>query len=288
MTDKDLATAGGGGRSTHLDGVRHPGVGICASALGAAGAAVLSLIVLTCWNRARHGWATAVGPDGIVVAHGLELLALAVAGLVGAWLAALLLVGAAAALPGRSTAPLRSLAERLAPRLARHVAAGLVTAAVTLTPLGAAQASTAPISTAPTSTVPTTTAPTPTNTSAVPASQSSAGVLIYHAQEPDPANRAPEPGWRPTAPAPTPDPDSISLVSRGAAKPDAVVVRAGDTLWDIAARHLGEDADAAAIAEAWPHWYDANRALIGSDPDLLLPGTRLVPPVVDSYQEVAP
>jgi len=56
------------------------------------------------------------------------------------------------------------------------------------------------------------------------------------------------------------------------------VVRAGDTLWDIAARHLGPDADAAAIATAWPRWFAANRAAIGPDPDHILPGTRLVPP----------
>jgi len=57
-----------------------------------------------------------------------------------------------------------------------------------------------------------------------------------------------------------------------------VTVRHGDTLWDIAAAHLGPEASDAEIARAWPRWYDANRDAIGADPDLLHPGTVLVSP----------
>jgi nucleoid-associated protein YgaU len=57
-----------------------------------------------------------------------------------------------------------------------------------------------------------------------------------------------------------------------------VVVRRGDTLWDIAARALGPNASAADIAASWPGWYAANRSTIGPDPDLILPGQRLRPP----------
>ncbi|MFC8734560.1 LysM peptidoglycan-binding domain-containing protein [Luteimicrobium sp. NPDC057192] len=57
-----------------------------------------------------------------------------------------------------------------------------------------------------------------------------------------------------------------------------VTVRHGDTLWDIAAAHLGPHATDAEIARAWPRWYDANRDAVGADPDLLLPGTVLVAP----------
>jgi nucleoid-associated protein YgaU len=59
---------------------------------------------------------------------------------------------------------------------------------------------------------------------------------------------------------------------------DEVVVRRGDSLWEIAARHLGPDASAADVAVEWPRWYQANGAVIGADPDLLIPGQRLVPP----------
>jgi nucleoid-associated protein YgaU len=57
-----------------------------------------------------------------------------------------------------------------------------------------------------------------------------------------------------------------------------VVVRRGDTLWSIAARHLGPGATDAEIAEQWPRWWQANRGQIGDDPDLLLPGQVLVAP----------
>jgi nucleoid-associated protein YgaU len=56
------------------------------------------------------------------------------------------------------------------------------------------------------------------------------------------------------------------------------VVRRGDSLWSIAARHLGPGASDAEIAAQWPRWWHANRAVIGTDPDLILPGTRLIPP----------
>jgi resuscitation-promoting factor RpfA len=59
---------------------------------------------------------------------------------------------------------------------------------------------------------------------------------------------------------------------------EAVVVRRGDTLWHIAARHLGSSASAAEIAAEWPRWWNANRNVIGADPDLILPGQVLRPP----------
>lgn len=62
---------------------------------------------------------------------------------------------------------------------------------------------------------------------------------------------------------------------QGAGADAIVTVRAGDTLWAIAASHLGDGADDAAVAAAWPDWFDANRDVIGDDPDLLLPGQVL-------------
>lgn len=59
---------------------------------------------------------------------------------------------------------------------------------------------------------------------------------------------------------------------------DGYVVRRGDTLWDVAARHLGSDATAADIAREWPRWYAANHAEIGPDPGLLHPGQVLHAP----------
>lgn len=59
----------------------------------------------------------------------------------------------------------------------------------------------------------------------------------------------------------------------------AVIVRPGDSLWRIAAAHLGPTATATQIATAWPRWYAANRAVIGPDPNLIQPGQRLLPPI---------
>lgn len=67
----------------------------------------------------------------------------------------------------------------------------------------------------------------------------------------------------------------------GSGSPDherPVVVRPGDTLWDIAARHLGPHASATAVAQAWPRWYAANQEVIGEDPDRVLPGMTLRAP----------
>lgn len=59
-----------------------------------------------------------------------------------------------------------------------------------------------------------------------------------------------------------------------------VIVRPGDSLWSIAERVLGADgsSDPAAVDACWREWYRANRALIGADPDLILPGQHLKPP----------
>jgi nucleoid-associated protein YgaU len=54
-----------------------------------------------------------------------------------------------------------------------------------------------------------------------------------------------------------------------------VVVQRGDTLWDIATRHLGLGVSNARVAAEWPRWHAANRSTIGPDPNLILPGQRL-------------
>jgi hypothetical protein len=58
-----------------------------------------------------------------------------------------------------------------------------------------------------------------------------------------------------------------------------VLVRPGDTLWDIAATHLPRGAADARVARAWPRWFRINRVRIGPDPHLIRPSTQLrVPP----------
>lgn len=109
------------------------------------------------------------------------------------------------------------------------------------------------------------------------------------ADHPD-AERAcalPQPGWRAGSPRLQAGhaQDQARLLGF-CARPDgdAVVVRRGDTLWDLVARHLGPDADSEEIAQAWPTWYSHNRAAIGDDPDLLLPGTILTRPAQENVR----
>lgn len=81
---------------------------------------------------------------------------------------------------------------------------------------------------------------------------------------------------RPVLPQPEARPPATGAA--GGTAVAVVVVRPGDTLWDIARRHLPGTASSAETAAAWPRWYAANRAAIGPDPALLRPGTRLRSP----------
>jgi nucleoid-associated protein YgaU len=85
---------------------------------------------------------------------------------------------------------------------------------------------------------------------------------------------------RPGASTPTPTAEVVAAVTShvpAAKVTDTVVVRPGDSLWRIAAAHL-TDAAPAEVAAAWPRWWQANRPVIGDDPDLIHPGQRLVAP----------
>jgi LysM domain len=54
-----------------------------------------------------------------------------------------------------------------------------------------------------------------------------------------------------------------------------VTVRAGDSLWSLAAARLGPLASDVDIAREWPRLYQANREVIGESPHLLHPGQIL-------------
>ncbi|WP_457974303.1 LysM peptidoglycan-binding domain-containing protein [Arthrobacter sp. D1-17] len=89
-----------------------------------------------------------------------------------------------------------------------------------------------------------------------------------------------QPQWQPSPPAAAPGP-VVSVPPRAAREHQAgqeLVVRSGDSLWTIAARHLGPEASDVDIALEWPRWFENNRAVIGSDPDTLLPGQILKAP----------
>lgn len=94
--------------------------------------------------------------------------------------------------------------------------------------------------------------------------------------------------WAAQAEAAGPDLDWSAAPPPAAPTPDvtqAVVVAPGDSLWALAeqdlAAHSGTAPTAAAVAQAWPGWWAANRDAVGADPDLIQPGIRLTPPAAN-------
>ncbi len=77
--------------------------------------------------------------------------------------------------------------------------------------------------------------------------------------------------------APMPAVAPTPAARRTAANAHEVVVRAGDSLWSIAARALGTGAEPREVDAAWRALYAANRDVIGADPALIHPDQRLRP-----------
>ncbi|WGW10686.1 hypothetical protein LWF01_11140 [Saxibacter everestensis] len=106
-------------------------------------------------------------------------------------------------------------------------------------------------------------------------------------QLPEPSESSPTPQHTPPDPDPDPDPgpDPEPQPQHKPPDPDQrppgsnyVTVRAGDTLWQLAAQDLGATATPRQIARSSAEWHRVNREIIGADPDLLMPGQRLRPP----------
>jgi nucleoid-associated protein YgaU len=228
------------------------GVGVPAALL--AGAAVL-------------GWGTAGALAAVTSAGAVgfdDLLALAAAGLAWAvlcWLSAGLLLSLAAQ-ARRQDGRLDRLARAITPLAVRRLAALLLGAGLVGAPVVLALPAQADRT---------------VTTATAQASPAEPPVDVPALERWTPDRPAP-PVVSPRHPVAEPLALLVSRPHPGRTVSDHVVVRRGDTLWDIAARALGTGASDADIAASWPRWHAANRSTIGPDPDLILPGQLLRPP----------
>jgi nucleoid-associated protein YgaU len=249
--------------------VRAAGVAVAAVAGWVAGVGVLA------W--ATRGILAGPGPMGFDALVGLAAACGAWAAFL--WLSAGFVVAVGAALPSAAGSGWDRLARQVAPagvrRAARVLVGALIVTGVAGAAIPAAADTARPAIPAATAADPLPDLDRPTATGAAsPISPSNA-----------PASAAPEPATAATSPGPTRRddtgmPDRPRPSEAAPADPDRspVTVTPGDTLWDIAAAHLGRDATNSDIATEWPRWYAENRAVIGADPDRIFPGQRLLPP----------
>ena len=231
----------------------------------AAYAAVLAVLVTLRPLPAQlaHGlahpqrWTADVGTDrAVITIVGAALCLLA------AWVGVGLLAAMTGRLPGTAGTAARRVAVVALPRALYRVAAGAAGLGVLLSPALASAGVAHPGGTGASVVVP---SPLP-STDSVPAPQLPLSATPANPASTHPASTHPTP-THPTPVHPTP-------ADRTAAS-STVTVRPGDSLWHIAASRLGGPPPPARIAAAWPRWFAANRAVIGPDPDYLVPGEVL-------------
>lgn len=265
------------------------------AAVAATGAAGLGFW-LTATAAALLG--AARSPVPLSPGDAMTLLAACLGLILLLWLALGVLATVLALLPGRAGAVARRVADGVAPAVSRRLAAVIVGASLggALAP-GTALARDGRI--VPSADVVIAASPSfapeaadaPEAPAAAAAAAAAAGPGWAPAAEPSPdrvttpdgvaaRSATPAPGWVPDRPLVRRQP-SPRLVATSPPREErpGVVVRRGDTLWAIARQHLGPGATDAEVAQEWPRWHHANRAVIGPDPDRLLPGMVLQAPV---------
>ncbi|MFW5474626.1 LysM peptidoglycan-binding domain-containing protein [Knoellia sp. CPCC 206450] len=270
-------------------------------AVGLLALAVVVSMMWVLWLAWLSAWARVGSPGPASTPELLTLGAASAAIAIAAWLCLGAALEVLSHLPGRTGALAGRWSDRLTPALARRVAAfvlgiGVGVAGGPSQAVGASRDLDTAVSTStapapgfqPTRTTVERAAPTPgfRPTSPAEGAQQAPAPGFQPTAQPgtrpasaDAAAPPPTPGFTPSAPRVRKQADPTLLGSRasGVDRSDvyAVVVHRGDTLWSIAAAHLGPDADDAEVARAWPRWFEANRDVIGHDPDLLLPGQVL-------------
>ncbi len=273
------------------------------SVLTIAGAAVVRLFWLAGLDALSS--ARASGPDA--PADLLVVGAAAVGIVLVAWLAIGLVLAALAAVPGVVGRCAGAAADRVAPAVVRRLAAAVVGTALVTAVSPAAHAD------GWTSVPHLTMSSSSSNSSSSRALTPAPDPAFVVTGRPPVTDPAPAPGTRAAAVTAAPDPGFGAAIPPSAATPAApsvpeapssrprtapalgplgpaphtdaaarrqptVTVVRGDSLWVIAARHLGPHATPQEIAKEWPRWYAANRTVIGSDPNLIHVGQVLTAP----------
>lgn len=263
------------------------GVAAAAVGLGVALAALRMLAAVAI--RGTGAPAGAARPDDVLI-----LLLAWVGVALAAWLALGSLLGLFAALPGAAGRVAADLARRITPVAARKaltLVLGASVGSVALPPAQVSSAGSAPTHSATARDV-TSGAPVgssapepgfaPSGSAAAPVPELVPAFVPTPGARPVPGGDTEGPGYVPSAPPRVLPADRSRLLAPSpratAGTHDVVTVHRGDTLWAVAARHLGPDASDAQVAREWPRWYAANRDVIGDDPDLLVPGQQLRPP----------
>ncbi len=197
------------------------------------------------------------------------------------WLGSSTVIAALAELPGVLGAASDRVARTFVPSLVRRAVAVAVGSAIAAAaPMSASAYAASPVSWSAAALIPGD-APDPSlRPLGEPSSPLHAPVATQAAQA---TQAAPDPGFVPAPPSqPAPSAtgiDALERTPRPSVDPRSIhVVQRGDTLWDIAAAHLGRGATPAQIAAAWPQWYAANRQTIGADPGHIVPGQQLIAP----------
>lgn len=192
-----------------------------------------------------------IAPTAATFDELVGLLAAVVAGALLAWLACVVVVTALSRLPGAAGRRADAVAASITPLVVRRAARLAIGVAITAGPVAGT----------------------------APAIAGTVGSPIADPGSSDVTGGPALPGvGRPGHPSAGPSRSSGPAVDH---QYGGVVVTPGDCLWRIAARTLGPNPTNAAIAAEWPRWYEANRAVIGADPDLLHPGMVLRAPATN-------
>ncbi len=259
----------------------------------AVGLASLSLVVSAAvgslfLSGALDAWAAVAAPgpagpaDGIVLVTGMGGTALAL------WLGLGMALSALSALPGAAGQLSSRLAGRVAPVVMRKTVAFILGTTLTAAFIPGTAVASIGHGTRSESVVTSSQQAQPAGSGRAAAAPDASFRMVSQ----DPAvlegkDVAPPPSWspepQPQPPKPVGRPALRKALAGTASEADIVVVLRGDTLWSIAARHLGPAATVADIEIEWHRWLAANHPVIGDDADLILPGQLLRPPPTQGH-----